>query len=107
MIARGVRRFEERTGQTATFWDIDHVIPRETRAYVPMFIATALILSNPDAYGFPAHEPGPSYVFDQIPVAGGTRLRDVYYAVGSWLVVVGCQNRTNHENTIRNNKISR
>ena len=77
VIARGVRRFEERTGQTATFWDIDHVIPRETRAYVPMFIATALILSNPDAYGFPAHEPGPSYVFDQIPVAGGTRLRDV------------------------------
>jgi membrane-bound lytic murein transglycosylase D len=77
VIARGVRRFEERTGQRATFWDIDHVIPRETRAYVPMFIATALILSNPDAYGFPAHEPGPTYAFDRIPVAGGTTLREV------------------------------
>ena len=77
VIARGVRRFEERTGQRATFWDIDHVIPRETRAYVPMYIATALVLSNPDAYGFPAHEPGPAYVFDRLPVAGGTRLGDV------------------------------
>ncbi|WP_412060857.1 LysM peptidoglycan-binding domain-containing protein [Rubrivirga sp. IMCC45206] len=77
VIARGVRRFEERTGQTATFWDIDHVIPSETRAYVPMFIATALILSNPDAYGFEAHEPGPAYVFDRVPVSGGTRLSDV------------------------------
>ena len=77
VIARGVRRFERRTDETATFWDIDHVIPRETRAYVPMFIATALILSNPDAYGFEAHEAGPSYVFDRIPVRGGTRLSEV------------------------------
>lgn len=77
VIARGVRRFEDRTGQTATFWDIDHVIPRETRAYVPMFIATALILSNPEAYDFPPHEPGATYTFDRIPVAGGTRITDV------------------------------
>ncbi|WP_420456605.1 LysM peptidoglycan-binding domain-containing protein [Rubrivirga sp.] len=83
VIARGVRRFEERTGQRATFWDIDHVIPSETRAYVPMFIATALILSNPDAYGFPAHEPGPAYVFDRIPAEGGTRLRDVARMIGT------------------------
>ena len=82
VIARGVRRFEEQTGQRATFWDIDHVIPRETRAYVPMFIATALILSNPDAYGFEAHEPGPSFVFDRIPVAGGTRLSTVAGMIG-------------------------
>ena len=77
VIARGVRRFEDQTGQTATFWDIDHVIPRETRAYVPMFIATSLILSNPDAYGLPAHEPGASFTFDRIPVEGGTSLASV------------------------------
>ncbi len=81
VIARGVRRFEDRTGQTATFWDIDHVIPRETRAYVPMFIATALILSNPEAYDFPAHEPGAAYSFDRIPVAGGTRISEVARAI--------------------------
>ena len=77
VIARAVRRFEDRTGQRATFWDIDSAIPRETRAYVPMFIATSLVVSNPDAYGFPAHEPGPAYVFDRIPVEGGTTLATV------------------------------
>ena len=77
VIARAVARFEERTGQRATFWDIDSAIPRETRAYVPMFVATSLVVSNPDAYGFDAHEPGPGYVFDRVPVAGGTRLSDV------------------------------
>ena len=77
VIARAVRRFEERTGRRATFWDIDSAIPRETRAYVPMFIATSLVVSNPGAYGFDAHEPGPSYVFDRVPVAGGTRLSEV------------------------------
>ncbi len=77
VIARAVRRFEAKTGERATFWDIDHEIPRETRGYVPMFIATSLILSNPDAYGFEAPEPGPTYAFDRVPVAPGTRLSDV------------------------------
>ena len=77
VIARAKRRFEENNDRPATFWDIDHAIPRETRAYVPMFIATALVVSNPDAYGIEPHEPGPRYVFDRIPVAGGTRLSTV------------------------------
>ncbi|MEO0558284.1 MAG: LysM peptidoglycan-binding domain-containing protein [Bacteroidota bacterium] len=77
VIARAKRRFERENDRPATFWDIDHAIPRETRAYVPMFIATALVVSNPDAYGIDAHEPGPRYVFDRIPVAGGTRLSTV------------------------------
>ncbi len=77
VIARGVRRFEEQTGRTATFWDIDHVIPSETRAYVPMYIATALILSNPDAYGFPAHEAGPSTCSTRSRSPDGTRLREI------------------------------
>lgn len=77
VIARAVRRHEQRTGERATFWDIDHAIPRETRGYVPMFIATALILSDPEAYGFEAPEPGPVFAFDRIPVEGGTKLIDV------------------------------
>ena len=44
VIARASRRYEERHGRPATFWDIDRAIPRETRAYVPMFIATALVV---------------------------------------------------------------
>ena len=82
VIARASRRFQQRTGDLATFWDIDGAIPRETRAYVPMFIATALVLSNPDAYGLPATERGPQYAFDRVPVAGGTRLSTVARVIG-------------------------
>ena len=78
VIARAARRFEEQTGRRATFWDIDGAIPRETRAYVPMFIATTLVVSNPEAYGLPtSYEPGPDFTFDRVPVAGGTSLAAV------------------------------
>jgi membrane-bound lytic murein transglycosylase D len=74
VIARAVRRVQDRTGRRATFWDIYNNIPRETRNYVPMFIATSLVVSNPTAYGLPTGEQGSRYVFDQIPVEGGTSL---------------------------------
>ncbi len=74
VIARAVSRVQERTGRPATFWDIYDNIPRETRNYVPMFIATSLVLSNPTAYGLPTGEPGSRYVYDEIPVESGTAL---------------------------------
>jgi membrane-bound lytic murein transglycosylase D len=77
-IQREIERAEARLGRKATFWDIYDHIPRETRNYVPMFIATALVLSNPEAYGFPAsYEPGPRYTYDVVPVEGGTSLSAV------------------------------
>lgn len=77
-IQREIERAEARLGRKATFWDIYDHIPSETRNYVPMFIATALVLSNPEAYGFPAaYEPGPRFTFDVIPVEGGTSLGTV------------------------------
>ncbi|MDX1419021.1 MAG: LysM peptidoglycan-binding domain-containing protein [Rubricoccaceae bacterium] len=82
-IQREINRAEARLGRKATFWDIYSNIPRETRNYVPMFIATALVLSNPEAYGFPAqHEPGPRYTFDVVPVGGGTSLGAVATLIG-------------------------
>ena len=82
VIARAAARFEERTGRRATFWDIEEAIPRETRAYVPMFIATSLVVSNPAAYGLsPTDDPGPEYAFDRMPVAAGTSLGAVARAL--------------------------
>ena len=83
VIARAARRHEERTGQRATFWDIESAIPRETRAYVPMFIATSLVVSNPSAYGLDGTpDPGPEYAFDRMPAAGGTSLGAVARVLG-------------------------
>ncbi len=73
-IRREIRRAEARNGRPATFWDIYNHIPRETRAYIPSYIAVALIMANPDAFDLPPVEPGPRYEFDVMAVKGGTTL---------------------------------
>ena len=46
-VYRGIRR----SGST-DFWTMRRYLPRETRNYVPSFIATAIIFMNPKEYGF-------------------------------------------------------
>ncbi|CAN5462564.1 hypothetical protein BH23BAC4_BH23BAC4_14470 [soil metagenome] len=41
-----VRRHTRRLGRTPTFWDIQRDLPRETREYVPRFIAVAQLLGE-------------------------------------------------------------
>jgi len=78
-VARAVRQH----GQGATFWDIYDSLPRETRNYVPMFVATATILTNPQAYNIPFVEPGPRYSYDVAEVDGMLDLRVVAELVGT------------------------
>jgi len=49
----GVRRGIRKTGlgDNINFWDIRDNLPKETRNYVPFFIATTLVASNPESYG--------------------------------------------------------
>lgn len=50
----GVRRAIRKSGTPGrSFWEIRDFLPRETRNYVPLYIATALITMNREAYGFP------------------------------------------------------
>ena len=46
-----VRRAIRRSG-TNTFWKMRRFLPRETRNYVPQYIAVTLIASQPEKYGF-------------------------------------------------------
>ncbi|HTR80279.1 MAG TPA: LysM peptidoglycan-binding domain-containing protein, partial [Bacteroidota bacterium] len=46
-INRGMRR-----SRTSDFWSMRRFLPRETRNYVPQYIAVSLMAMNPDAYGF-------------------------------------------------------
>ena len=66
-----------------TFWDIYPYIPRETRAYVPTFIAAALIVSNPAAFGLDRVLPGPRYAYDHVPVQGALSLQQVAELAGT------------------------
>lgn len=69
-IKRALRRAESRLGRTPTFWDIYDDIPRETRNYVPQFIATALLVSNPSALDLTSLTPGPRYTYERVAVKG-------------------------------------
>jgi len=63
-----VENYRRRTGQTPSFWDIYDELPEETRNYVPLFTATALIISNPAAFDLERVEAAPRYAFDYVPV---------------------------------------
>jgi len=78
-IKRAMRRAEARLGRKATFWDIYNDIPRETRNYVPMFIAASLVASNPTEFGIDASkvEQGPQYAYHYVPVRGFLSLQEI------------------------------
>ncbi len=46
------RALAKAKSENSTFWDIRESLPRETRNYVPLYIATTLITLNPENYGF-------------------------------------------------------
>lgn len=69
-LRRKVRAAEARLGRKATYWDVYNEIPRETRNYVPMFIAASLIASQPEAFGIQTPNPGPEYSYHVVPVYG-------------------------------------
>ncbi len=53
-----------RLHQTSDFWQL-HSLPRETRNYIPYFLAAAIIGSNPEKYGFSMPEQDP-LTYDEV-----------------------------------------
>jgi membrane-bound lytic murein transglycosylase D len=82
-IRRAINRAENRLGRKATFWDIYNDIPRETRGYVPMYIAAALMASNPDGFDLPPVKAGPAYEYEKARVPGQMSLEDIAKAAGT------------------------
>ncbi len=83
VIRAAINHVEQSLNRDATFWDIYPYIPRETRAYVPTFIAAALIMSNPAAFDLDRVLPGPRYAFDYVPAQGGQSLSAVAEFAGA------------------------
>ncbi len=62
-INRGIRR-----SQSNDFWSMRRYLPRETRNYVPQYIAVSLMAMNPDAYGFKNVPRADSLAYDFVSV---------------------------------------
>ncbi|MGE5198334.1 MAG: transglycosylase SLT domain-containing protein, partial [Rhodospirillaceae bacterium] len=74
-----VQRAVKRKGGEADFWPLAEsrrYLPRETREYVPMVLASMIIARNPEHYGFtlPPAEPPP---VDRVTLSGPVDLRRV------------------------------
>jgi membrane-bound lytic murein transglycosylase D len=64
------RALAKAKSENSTFWDIRENLPRETRNYVPLYIATTLIALNPENYGFTKDDLQfePEYQYEICPI---------------------------------------
>jgi membrane-bound lytic murein transglycosylase D len=69
-------------GADQSYWDIWDSLPAETRDYVPLLLAMGKIAKEPGKYGFHGIEYQEPLRFDEVIVAGGTRLAEVARAAG-------------------------
>lgn len=87
-ITRAVKRAGGSMDEPPTYWDIYPNLPRETRGFVPKFIATALILSNPEMYGIQVQDLGQRLAYDVVHVQGMLRLDDAARLAGTDLATM-------------------
>ncbi len=64
------------------FWDLYEKLPRETARYVPRFIATLHIVSNPEQYGIQDITPEPPIEFEITEIRGNLHLKSISEATG-------------------------
>jgi membrane-bound lytic murein transglycosylase D len=71
-----VQKAVERTGY-ADFWELyrRNVLPQETKNYVPIIIAAAIMAKNPQQYGLQSLTPDPPLVTDIVTTDYGVDLR--------------------------------
>ena len=69
-----LRRAVRRSGGSKDFWKISRYLPRETRGYVPSFIATTLIAKHPTEFGFKKDYGIQPYSYDVVKIKGSVDL---------------------------------
>lgn len=52
-----INRAIKRAGGETNYWKIKHLLPRETQAYVPAFIAASYVITYSDEHNFPVQRP--------------------------------------------------
>lgn len=71
---RALRRAINRSDGIVDYWHIYPHLPRETRGYVPGFIAATLIALNPEDFGFERPVGERVYEYDIVEISGSVNL---------------------------------
>ncbi|MEX2436241.1 MAG: LysM peptidoglycan-binding domain-containing protein [Balneolaceae bacterium] len=79
---RGLRRAIRAAGGEENYWVAYPYLPRETRGYVPGFIAATMIAMNPEEFGFQRNYGQSAYSYDVVDVDGLMPLDDLAAAAG-------------------------
>lgn len=61
---RGLKRAIRRAGGVEDYWEAYPYLPRETRGYVPGFIAATMVAMNPEEFGFQKKYGASSYNYE-------------------------------------------
>ncbi len=64
------------------FWDLYQMLPRETARFVPRFIATVLIINDPEKYGMNLPPPDPLMKYETITVNKPMKLSSLSAQLG-------------------------
>jgi len=99
-ITRAVERAGFSMDDPPSFWDVYTHLPKETREFVPKFIATALIVSNPEQYGIMVDDFGQEYAYDLVQIEGMLSLQDAARLAGTDVATIRALNPALLKNTL-------
>lgn len=89
---RCIKRAVELAGGTIenppSFWDIYPNLPRETREFVPGYIAASLIVSNPSLYGIEVADLGQEFAYDIVNIQGMLSLEEAARLAGTDMATI-------------------
>ena len=72
----GVRRAIARSGLSQpNYWDVRPYLPKETRNYVPLYVAASKVCMNPEAYGFTNLQFEERFNYDVVPISEAVDFR--------------------------------
>ncbi len=72
----------QRINYLDNFWDLYAMLPRETARFVPRFIATLLIINDPEKYGFTLPQPDPPLQFETVSITRAVSLASLAKTLG-------------------------
>ncbi|GAB4547382.1 MAG: hypothetical protein Fur0020_15640 [Thermodesulfovibrionia bacterium] len=73
---------EQKINYLDNFWDLYERLPRETARYVPRFLATLLIVNEPEKYGFDLGETDEPFSFETVNIEKQVSLEAIAKELG-------------------------